>query len=85
MPRQVDVLRQGDVVSLGERLVGDRCSNGPFDDRWTCPNCYHDHDGRVTRCAKCDVPLRCTKEQQWVAQCEIVEEGEEGTDLDDDE
>lgn len=51
---------------------GEKCSNGPDVERWTCPNCYHDHDGKVTECASCKVRLKCTIERPPIAVCMIA-------------
>jgi hypothetical protein len=52
---------------------GEFCSNGPWDERWTCPNCYHDHSRQVTTCENCSASIRCTWETQRVAVCTIAD------------
>ena len=52
--------------------IGDSCTNAPFLDRWTCPECFHDHMRRVTACAGCGATLKCTVERQPVAICVLV-------------
>jgi hypothetical protein len=60
--------------------VGEACRNGPWQDIWTCPACYHDHHTEVTACASCATPLSCTTEREPVAVCTIVEAGHEQDD-----
>ncbi len=36
---------------------GESCSN--FNETYTSPCCYEDHDGPVTECAACGTPLEC--------------------------
>ncbi|KTT68245.1 hypothetical protein [Sphingomonas sanguinis] len=52
--------------------IGDYLKNGPWDKRWTCPACYHDHHGEVTACEGCGIALSCTIEREPVAICTIV-------------
>ena len=52
-----------------------RVTNPGFEDRFTCPGCYHDHRGApsaVTKCERCKRPLRCSIERQPVAVCELA-------------
>ncbi len=60
--------------------VGEACRNGPWDERWTCPACYHDHHARVTACASCATPLSCTIEREPVAVCTIIDPADEQGD-----
>lgn len=46
-------------------------TNSNYTERWTCPDCYHDHDSMVTECAGCGVTLRCTIELEPVPYCWI--------------
>lgn len=55
---------------------GDRLTNGPWQDRWTCPNCHHDHDDKVTKCEGCGVALRCWTENEPVSVCAIADPDE---------
>lgn len=58
--------------------VGEACRNGPWEERWTCPACYHDHQTRVAACASCATPLSCRIEREPVAVCTIVDPNEAG-------
>ena len=51
---------------------GEKCSNGPDVECWTCPNCYHDHDSKVIACAECKVALVCTIKRPPIAVCMIA-------------
>jgi len=53
--------------------VGDYLKNSPWQEMWTCPECYHDHHGEVTSCEACGVALACTIEREPVAVCTIVD------------
>lgn len=53
--------------------IGDRCSNGPWESRWTCPACYHDHDTEVDTCAGCGVALLCEIWRDPVPVCTIID------------
>lgn len=46
-----------------------RISNSAYEDRWTCPECYHDHRDMVTECAMCGEKLHCTIEMEPVPYC----------------
>lgn len=53
-------------------------SNPGHDNRFTCPACYHDFEGRKTKCPGCDVDIVCAVEQQPVCVCTLgVAEPEE--------
>lgn len=39
--------------------AGDTCSNTPFLETFTCPNCYHDFREEVEVCEVCGAPLEC--------------------------
>lgn len=52
--------------------MSDRCTNAPYVEIWTCPNCYHDHDCEVDECASCKVALTCTTEHPPIAVCTIA-------------
>lgn len=54
---------------MSAAAIGDRCSNGAYVERWTCPNCYHDHDAEVSRCAGCGAGLICSIENEPHAYC----------------
>ncbi len=56
--------------------IGESCKNGPWQEIWTCPNCYHDHDGEVNNCAGCGVALSCTIEREPIAVCTIIDPAE---------
>ncbi|MDR6847145.1 hypothetical protein [Sphingomonas sp. BE137] len=58
---------------MSDAKPGDRCSNGPDVECWTCPACYHDHKTRVTECADCGVALSCTIERPPIAVCTVIE------------
>jgi hypothetical protein len=47
------------------------CEN-PEQYRWTCPECFHDHDRRVNKCDECGSRLKCTKRVTWTARCELL-------------
>lgn len=54
-----------------------------IDDRWTCPNCYADHedcsDGDTITCS-CGVTLKLTIDYEPVCRAECVEPDEEDED-----
>jgi hypothetical protein len=52
---------------------GDRCSNGPHVEIWTCPDCYRDHFEEVSKCAGCGIALICTIEKPPIAVCTIAD------------
>lgn len=60
-------------------------TNDGFDDRWTCPNCYADHNGlsddAVVDC-KCGARLQLTVEYQPVCRATCVDPDEVGLDED---
>lgn len=53
--------------------VGERCTNGPYQEIWTCPACYRDHDCEVDACEGCGAALACTIERLPYAVCTIVD------------
>jgi len=55
--------------------VGDQLTNTPWDNRYTCPECYHDHHKSVTVCEGCGVALECTIERVPVYTCTVVSPG----------
>lgn len=62
--------------------IGDRCNNDHFPNRFTCPNCYADHElsageeGTTITC-DCGATLRCQVELIESAQCTIIDPNEE--------
>ena len=58
---------------MNDAKPGDRCSNGPHVECWTCPNCYHDHTARVSQCEDCGIRLSCTIECPPIAVCTVAE------------
>ena len=60
---------------------GEYCENGPYQERWTCPNCYHDHEEEVTKCEGCGIALECTTEHHPVSRCTVADPVED-TDAD---
>lgn len=61
-----------DPVSGGYSLT-----NPGFDDRWTCPNCYADHEGYAledtTVVCACGAHLKLTIEQQPVCRATCID------------
>ncbi len=53
---------------------GEKCSN--MTETYTCPGCYTDYDKRVSRCDRCNAPLRCYKEEVPHYVCEVDERDE---------
>jgi hypothetical protein len=53
-------------------IAGEYLENGTDEERWTCPDCYHDHRQRVTTCEKCGIGLRCEKRETFVARCTVT-------------
>ena len=53
--------------------VGEKCTNGPWQEIWTCPACYHDHESEVDACVGCGVALACTTERNPVSVCTIID------------
>ncbi len=65
--------------------AGDQCANDHFSDRFTCPNCYTDHEGLGLRAGRdpkfincgCGARLRCEVEQIDSSVCQIADPDEE--------
>jgi hypothetical protein len=64
-------------TNFNDAKPGDKCSNGAWETRFTCPGCYTDHDGEVTQCEGCGVALRCEIEQQPIPVCYIADPDED--------
>ncbi len=60
-----------------DAIVGDRCSNAGFEDRFTTPCCYADFEGEQDACPNCGAPIKCTVETQPMAVCTISESEED--------
>lgn len=53
--------------------------NPGWEDKFTCPACYHDHLDRAPgqiACENCGVSLTCTVEHQPVAVCSLTKTDE---------
>lgn len=62
---------------------GERCSNDHWADRYTCPNCYTDHEVGPAldepvyiNCDECGVRLRCELEMIESSVCIIADPDE---------
>lgn len=52
--------------------MGETCSNPGYENKFTCPDCYHDFSGVMTKaCPGCGAELHCRVEQQPVCVCEL--------------
>jgi len=52
--------------------MAESCSNPGYDNRFTCPACYHDfEDAKAKECPSCKVALHCAVEQQPVCVCTL--------------
>jgi transcription elongation factor Elf1 len=66
-------------------IPGERCSNDHFEDRFTCPNCYVEHDGLGLRAGRrpkfitceCGARLKCEVETIDSSVCTIADPDEE--------
>lgn len=59
-------------------------TNPGVDDRWTCPNCYHDitgqGDGDTITCPACRCTLKLTVEEQPVCRATCIDPDGDGGD-----
>ena len=52
--------------------MGEQCRNPGYDDRFTCPACYHDFEGHeTTKCPGCGAAIHCYTVQEPVCICEF--------------
>lgn len=52
--------------------MAEQCSNPGYEDKFTCPACYHDFNGiSTTACPGCGAQIQCRREQQPVCVCEL--------------
>lgn len=59
----------------------DRCENPGFDDRWTCPACYHDLTGvraGEATCPSCGSQLMLSVDYQPVSVAQLIAAPEAG-------
>jgi transcription elongation factor Elf1 len=55
----------------------DVCRNTHWEDRFTCPACYHDHNDRdpteLTTCESCGAALECSVERVPESVCRLAD------------
>jgi len=51
--------------------MSETCSNPGYDNKFTCPACYHDFNGRQNKCPGCGADVVCVVEQQPVCVCTL--------------